>query len=74
MTKEDQKHICGIDPVRMGDITFKSKRKVTDKDIVKMQELERQGMSVSKIAIEIGVSRPTVIKYLKKAEGSRVQI
>lgn len=74
LTKEDQKHICGVDPVRMGDITFKSKRKVTDTDIAKMQELERQGMSVSKIAIEIGVSRPTIIKYLKKAEGSRVLI
>ncbi|PER14166.1 helix-turn-helix domain-containing protein [Bacillus cereus] len=46
----------------------------TYKDIVKMQELERQGMSVSKIAIEIGVSRPTIIKYLKKSEESRVQI
>ncbi|PAW37854.1 hypothetical protein CKQ70_31225 [Bacillus toyonensis] len=53
MTKEDQKHICGVDPVRMSDITFKAKRKVTDKDIVKMQELERQGMSLSKIAVEI---------------------
>ena len=74
LTKEDQKHVCGVDPVRMGDITFKSKRKVTDKDIVKMQELERQGMNVSKIAIEIGVSRPTVIKYLKKSEESRVLI
>ncbi|KAB2454623.1 helix-turn-helix domain-containing protein [Bacillus sp. CH126_4D] len=58
----------------MSDITFKSKRKVTDKDIAKMQELERQGMSVSKIAVEIGASRPTIVKYLKKAEESKVLI
>ncbi|PAW43604.1 hypothetical protein CKQ69_31550 [Bacillus toyonensis] len=73
MTKEDQKHICGVDPVR-SDITFKAKRKVTDKDIVKMQELERQGMSLSKIAVEIGVSRPTIIKYLKKAKEGKVLV
>lgn len=70
LTREDQKHVCGVDPVRLGDITFKAKRKVTDTDITKMQELERQGMSVSKIAVEIGVSRPTIIKYLKKAKES----
>lgn len=74
LTKEDQKHICGVDPVRMSDSTFKAKRKVTDNDIVKMQELERQGISVSKIAVEIGVSRPTIVKYLKKAKESRVLI
>lgn len=70
LTREDQKHVCGVDPVRLGDITFKAKRKVTDTDITKMQELERQGVSVSKIAVEIGVSRPTIIKYLKKAKES----
>lgn len=74
LTKEDQKHVCGVDPVRMSDGTFKPKRKVTDKDIAKMQELERQGMSLSKIAVEIDVSRPTIIKYLKKAKESRVLI
>lgn len=70
LTREDQKHVCGVDPVRLGDITSKAKRKVTDTDITKMQELERQGMSVSKIAVEIGVSRPTIIKYLKKEKES----
>ncbi|MGN4539299.1 helix-turn-helix domain-containing protein [Bacillus cereus group sp. MYBK74-2] len=70
LTREDQKHVCGVDPVRLGDITFKAKRKVTDTDIAKMQKLERQGMSLSKIAVEIGVSRPTIIKYLKKAKES----
>ncbi|PHD60420.1 helix-turn-helix domain-containing protein [Bacillus wiedmannii] len=58
----------------MGDITFKSKRKVTDEDIVKMQELYEQGMTYSKIAVELGLSRPTVVKYLKEAEESRVLI
>lgn len=74
LTKEDQKHVCGVDPVRMSGGTFKPKRKVTDKDIAKMQELVGQGMSVSKIAVEIGVSRPTIIKYLKKAKESKVLI
>ncbi|MGW8749477.1 helix-turn-helix domain-containing protein [Bacillus wiedmannii] len=73
MTKEDQKHLCGVNPIFMHD-NGTQKRKVTDKDITKMQELQRQGMSVSKIAVEIGVSRPTIIKYLKKAEESKVLI
>ncbi|BCC10839.1 TPA: helix-turn-helix domain-containing protein [Bacillus cereus] len=73
LTKENQKHICGVDPVRIGT-EKKSVRIVTDKDIAKMQKLVGQGMSVSKIAMEIGVSRPTVVKYLKKAEESKVLI
>jgi len=31
-------------------------------------------MTYPKIAVEIGVSRPPVVKYLRKAEESRVQI
>jgi predicted DNA-binding protein (UPF0251 family) len=73
LTKENQKHVCGVDPYRMGN-EKKAVRIVTDKDIAKMQELVGQGMSVSKIAVEIGVSRPTVVKYLKKAEESKVLV
>lgn len=68
LNKENQKHICGVDPVRIGSKGAKAVRIITDKDIEKMCELAKQGMSNSKIAIEIGVSRPTIIKYLKKAK------
>lgn len=68
LNKENQKHICGVDPVRIGSNGAKAVRIITDKDIEKMCELAKQGMSNSKIAIEIGVSRPTIIKYLKKAK------
>ncbi|WP_155417084.1 hypothetical protein [Bacillus thuringiensis] len=54
--------------------TLKPKRKLTDEDIIKMQELVGQGMNVSKIAMEIDVRRPTRVKYVKKAEESRIQI
>ncbi|QWH15204.1 hypothetical protein EXW38_28495 (plasmid) [Bacillus mycoides] len=74
LTKETQKHICGVDPVRIGSKGEKAVRIITDKDIAKMCMLAKQGMSNSKIAIEIGVSRPTVIKYLKKAKESKVLI
>ncbi|MGH1163352.1 helix-turn-helix domain-containing protein [Enterococcus faecalis] len=73
LTKENQKHVCGVDPYRMSN-EKKSVRIVTDKDIEKMCKLAEQGMSVSKIAVEIGVSRPTIVKYLKKAEESKVLI
>lgn len=73
LTKENQKHVCGVDPYRMGN-EKKSVRIVTDKDIEKMCKLAEQGMSVSKIAVEIGVSRPTIVKYLKKAEEGKVLI
>lgn len=43
------------------------KRKVTDDDIELMKELYKQGFSMTKIADQIGVSRPTVTKYLRKA-------
>ena len=36
--------------------------------------MAEQGISASKIATEIGVSRPTVIKYLKKVAESKVVI
>lgn len=54
--------------------TLKPKRKLTDEDIIKMQKLVGQGMNVSKIAMEIDVRRPTRVKYVKKAEESRIQI
>ncbi|OLR84112.1 hypothetical protein BTO25_02500, partial [Bacillus sp. MB366] len=59
LTKEDQKHVCGVDPFRMSDSTFKAKLKVTVNDIVKMQELERQGISLSKLSVEFCLSCTT---------------
>ncbi|HDR7839264.1 TPA: helix-turn-helix domain-containing protein [Bacillus toyonensis] len=73
LTRGNQKHICGVDPYRMSNVK-KSVRIVTDENIEKMCKLAEQGMSVSKIAVEIGVSRPTVVKYLKKAEEGKVLI
>lgn len=66
LTKEDQRHVCYFSPTPTGKIK-KVVRIVTDQDITKMCKLAEQGISVAKIAVEIGVSRPTVTKYLKQA-------
>ncbi|WP_353683041.1 helix-turn-helix domain-containing protein [Bacillus subtilis] len=45
----------------------KTKRKVTDADKKKMIDLFKQGLTMTKIADQIGCSRPTAINHLKKA-------
>jgi hypothetical protein len=64
LTKANQRHICGVNMVMENT---KKGRKVTDKDKLKMTILFEQGISKSKIAIELGISRSTVITHLKKA-------
>ncbi|MFF2500180.1 helix-turn-helix domain-containing protein [Peribacillus sp. NPDC058075] len=66
LTKEDQRHVCYSSSIPTGD-TKRYNRIVTAQDIAKMILLAEQGISRSKIAIEVGVSRPTSIKYLKQA-------
>lgn len=66
LTKEDQLHVCYTSSIPSGKNRIYN-RIVTDQDIAKMILLVEQGMSRSKIAIEVGVSRPTVTKYLKQA-------
>ncbi|AXI08156.1 helix-turn-helix domain-containing protein [Oceanobacillus sp. 143] len=64
LTKENQKHVCGLDNSRVSP--EKIKRRITEKDKKEMVELFKQGLTKSKIATHLGVSRPTVIKYLRQ--------
>ncbi|MFD6440559.1 helix-turn-helix domain-containing protein [Peribacillus sp. NPDC060186] len=66
LSKEDQRHDCYSSSIPIG-VTKKSQRIVSDEDILKMCTLFGKGISTTKIAIELGVSRPTVNKYLKQA-------
>ncbi|MFE4133765.1 helix-turn-helix domain-containing protein [Peribacillus sp. YIM B13482] len=66
LSKEDQRHDCYSSSIPTG-VAKKTQRIVSDEDILKMCTLFGKGISTTKIATEIGVSRPTVNKYLKQA-------
>ncbi|PFW02700.1 helix-turn-helix domain-containing protein [Bacillus cereus] len=74
LTKENQKHVCGLDPVRMSEGTRKKNRTLTEMDKIKMYDMAEKGMSQSKIATTLGISKSTVSRYLKQMEESRVLI
>ncbi|MDA1631208.1 HTH domain-containing protein [Bacillus cereus group sp. TH172LC] len=78
LNKENQKHICGYDPLRMSEGTKKKvrnqQRKLSNDDIVKMLILAEKGMKAPTIAKTLGVDKKTVYTHLKKAEESRVLI
>lgn len=74
LTKENQKHVCGLDPVKMSEATKKKNRTLTEMDKLKIYNLAEKGISATKIATVLDVSRTTVVKYLKKAKESRVLI
>ncbi|MEN1934385.1 helix-turn-helix domain-containing protein [Paenibacillus sp. 102] len=74
LTKENQKHVCGLDPVRMSEGTRKKNRTLTEMDKIKMYDMAEKGMSQPKIATTLGISKSTVSKYLKQMEESRVLI
>ncbi|HFK1661938.1 helix-turn-helix domain-containing protein [Bacillus cereus] len=74
LTKENQKHVCGLDPVKMSGGTRKKNRTLTEMDKLKMYNMADKGISATKIANVLDVSRTTVVKYLKKAEESKVLI
>ncbi|HGE5804342.1 TPA: helix-turn-helix domain-containing protein [Bacillus thuringiensis] len=74
LTKENQKHICGVDSVRMGEGTKRKNRTLTEMDKLKMYHMAEKGISQSKIATALGISKSTVSKYLKEVEESRVLI
>ncbi|MDX9640254.1 helix-turn-helix domain-containing protein, partial [Bacillus sp. PBL-C9] len=74
LTKETQKHICGVDPVRMSEVTKRKNRTITETDKLKMYDMAEKGMSASKIATALGITRATVSRYLKQMEESRVLI
>ncbi|HDR4412023.1 helix-turn-helix domain containing protein [Bacillus cereus] len=74
LTKETQKHICGVDPTRMGEVTRRKVRKITEMDKLKMYDMSEKGMSASKIATALGITRATVTRYLKQMKESRVLI
>lgn len=61
----NQKHVCGVDNSRVSP--DKIRRKITEADRKKMVALFEQGYSKSKIAIRMGISRPTIINHLRKA-------
>lgn len=67
LTKENQRHICGVDVVNMSEKTKKKHRKLTENDKMKMYIMAEQGLSMTKIANRFGISRPTVISHLRKA-------
>lgn len=72
LTKENQKHLCGLNPIRMSEATKKKNRTITEMDKLKIYNLADKGISQSKIATALGISKATVSKYLKMAEKSRV--
>ncbi|CJV59242.1 helix-turn-helix domain containing protein [Bacillus cereus] len=74
LTKETQKHICGVDPVRMSEVTKRKNRPLTEMDKLKMYNMADKGISQSKIATALGITRATVSRHLKLAEESRVLI
>lgn len=79
LTKEDQKHICGVDPTRIDEVrkkkvTKKKTRPMTEEDKIKIPNMVEQGMSQVKIANTLGIAVSTLSKYLKKAKESRVLI
>lgn len=78
LNKENQKHICGYDPLRMSEGTKKKvrnqQRKLSNDDIVKMLILAEKGMKAPTIAKTLGVDKKTVYTHLKKAEESGVLI
>lgn len=74
LTKENQKHVCGLDPVRMSEGTKKKNRTLTEIDKLKIYNMAEKGISQSKIATALGITRQTVSNILKKAEESRVRI
>lgn len=74
LTKENQKHVCGLDPVRMSEGTRKKNRTLTEMDKIKMYDMAEKGMSQPKIATTFGISKSTVSKYLKQMEESRVLV
>lgn len=70
LTRNNQEHICGVDTTKITNIKageIKPRKKVTEDDIKTMCSLAKQGMSMTKIGKVIGVSRSTVINYLRKA-------
>ncbi|HGA1025265.1 TPA: helix-turn-helix domain-containing protein [Bacillus cereus] len=74
LTKENQKHVCGVDPVRMSEVTKRKNRTITEMDKLKMYDMFEKGISASKIATALGITRATVSRYLKQMEESRVLI
>lgn len=72
LTKENQKHICGVSPVRIGEVTKRKSRKLTEMDKLKIYNMADKGMSASKIATALGITRQTVSKHLKEAEANRI--
>lgn len=78
LNKENQKHICGYDPLRMSEETKKKvknlQRKVSNDDIMKILILADKGMKAPTIAKTLGVDKKTVYNLLKKAKESRVLI
>ncbi|MGX7632866.1 helix-turn-helix domain-containing protein [Bacillus thuringiensis] len=74
LTKANQKHVCGLDPVRMSEGTRKKNRTLTEMDKLKIYNMAEKGISQSKIATALGITRQTVSNILKKAEESRVLI
>lgn len=74
LTKENQKHVCGLDPVKMSEATKKKNRTLTEMDKLKIYNMADKGISQSKIATALGITRQTVSNILKKAEESRVLI
>ncbi|MES9757732.1 helix-turn-helix domain-containing protein [Priestia megaterium] len=65
LTKANQKHVCGVDTAKSAPTKLKRKN-VGKKEKLQMVRLAEEGLSVSKIAMQLGLSRPTVTKYLKE--------
>ncbi|MEA1010432.1 helix-turn-helix domain-containing protein [Bacillus cereus] len=74
LTKNNQKHICGVNPLKMSEGTKKKNRTLTEMDKIKLYDMAEKGMSQSKIATTLGISKSTVSKYIKQMEESRVLI
>lgn len=69
LSKPNQQHICGVNTTRMDAKKLKkAKKRLTEHDIIRMIVMAESGMSMTHIANKLGVTRPTVISHLRKAE------
>ncbi|PFM60336.1 hypothetical protein COJ48_23770 [Bacillus cereus] len=56
----------------LGEVTKRKNRTLTEMDKLKMYNMANKGISQSKIATALGITRSTVSRYLKRTEESRV--
>lgn len=70
--KREPKAYLGVDSVTLSEGVKRKNRTLTEMEKLKIYNLADKGISATKIATVLDVSKTTVVKYLKKAEESRI--